>query len=62
MPIISIVVPNFNHSKYLRKTIDCILNQTYTDYDVILLDDYVGNVSHKICAREISGSHFKTWK
>lgn len=37
--MISIIIPNYNHSKYLRKRIESILSQTYTDYECILLDD-----------------------
>lgn len=38
-PKVSVIVPNYNYSKYLRKRIDSILKQTYQDYEIILLDD-----------------------
>lgn len=38
-PKVSVIVPNYNYSKYLRKRIDSILEQTYKDYEIILLDD-----------------------
>lgn len=31
-PKVSVIVPNYNYSKYLRKRIDSILKQTYQDY------------------------------
>ena len=39
MPKVSVIVPNYNHAKYLNQRIDSILNQTYTDFELILLDD-----------------------
>lgn len=38
-PLVSVVVPNYNHEKYLWKRLESIYNQTYTNYEVILLDD-----------------------
>lgn len=39
MPKVSVIVPNFNHAPYLQQRIDSILNQTYQDFELILLDD-----------------------
>lgn len=39
MPKISIIVPIYNVNKYLHKCIDSILNQTFTDYELILVND-----------------------
>jgi glycosyltransferase involved in cell wall biosynthesis len=38
-PRVSVVVPNYNHANYLRKRVESILNQTYQDFELILLDD-----------------------
>ncbi|WP_411879199.1 glycosyltransferase [Polaromonas sp. YR568] len=38
-PKVSVIVPNFNHSKYLRGRLDSIFNQSYTNFEVILMDD-----------------------
>lgn len=37
--MVSIIVPNYNHAKYLKERIDSIFSQTYQDYELILLDD-----------------------
>ena len=37
--MVSVIVPNYQHAPYLRERIDSILNQTYQDFEVILLDD-----------------------
>ena len=38
-PSVSVVVPNFNYARYLPQRIESVLNQTFTDFEVILLDD-----------------------
>lgn len=38
-PLVSIVIPNYNYGKYLRECFDSILNQTYTNYEVIFRDN-----------------------
>ena len=46
---ISIIVPVYNVEKYLRKCIDSILNQTFKDFELILVDDGSTDDSGKIC-------------
>ncbi len=38
-PTVSVIVPNYNHLRFLKTRIDSILAQTFTDYEIILLDD-----------------------
>lgn len=38
-PLVSVIVPNYNHRRFLKARIDSILEQTFTDYEIILLDD-----------------------
>jgi glycosyltransferase involved in cell wall biosynthesis/ubiquinone/menaquinone biosynthesis C-methylase UbiE len=38
-PTVSIIVPNYNCEKYLEKRLNSILNQTFKDSEIILLDD-----------------------
>lgn len=38
-PLVTIIVPNYNHEQYLRERLDSIYAQTYKNYEVILLDD-----------------------
>ena len=73
---ISIILPNFNHSAFLNQRINTILNQTYRDLELIILDDcstdnsrevielYRGHekVSHIVYNKVNSGSPFAQWK
>jgi glycosyltransferase involved in cell wall biosynthesis len=73
---VSVIVPNFNHSKFLKQRLESVFNQTYQNFEVILLDDcstddsvnvlkeYSNHpkVSHFTVNQENSGSTFKQWK
>jgi glycosyltransferase involved in cell wall biosynthesis len=38
-PLVSIIVPNFNHQAFLRERLESVFAQTYQDFELILLDD-----------------------
>lgn len=46
---ISIVIPVYNVEKYLSRCLDSILDQSYTDYELLLIDDGSTDSSGKIC-------------
>ena len=47
--LISVIVPVYNVEKYLRRCIDSIINQTYKNLEIILVDDGSTDRSGKIC-------------
>ena len=49
MPKISVIVPVFNAEKTLQRCIDSILAQSFTDFELILIDDGSIDNSGKIC-------------
>jgi len=49
LPLISIVVPVYNVEKYLGTCLDSILNQTYKNIEVVLIDDGSTDSSGEIC-------------
>jgi glycosyltransferase involved in cell wall biosynthesis len=73
---VSVILPNYNHAKFLRQRIDSILNQTFQDFELIILDDCSKDnskevielfrehpkVSSIIYNVENSGNTFKQWK
>ncbi len=48
-PSLSIIVPVYNVSEYVQDGVESILNQTYKDYEVILVDDGSTDNSGTIC-------------
>lgn len=50
-PKISVIVPVYNAEKYLHRCIDSILSQTFTDFELLLIDDGSKDESGKICDR-----------
>ena len=49
MTKISVIVPVYNAEKYLHRCIDSILAQTFTDFELLLIDDGSKDNSGKIC-------------
>lgn len=49
MSKISVIVPVYNVDQYLKRCLDSILSQTYTDFEVILVNDGSKDSSGKIC-------------
>ena len=48
-PTVSIIVPIYNAEKYLNRCVDSILNQEYTDFELILVNDGSKDASPQIC-------------
>lgn len=49
--LLSVVIPVFNVEKYLSKTLDCIIEQTYTNWELILVDDGSTDESFEIAKK-----------
>jgi glycosyltransferase involved in cell wall biosynthesis len=48
-PLISVIVPIYNTEKYLRECLDSLINQTYKNLQIILINDGSKDKSGKIC-------------
>lgn len=76
--LVSVIIPNYCHARYLNERIQSVLNQTYQHFEVIILDDYSPDdgaskeviekyrdnphVSHIVYNEVNSGSTFKQWE
>ncbi len=74
-PLVSVIIPNYNHSKYLHERIDSVLGQEFQDFELIILDDcspddsltvineYKNHphVSHIIANEQNTGNTFLQW-
>ncbi len=48
-PLISIIVPVYNAEKTLNRCVDSILQQTFTDWELLLINDGSKDLSGEIC-------------
>lgn len=48
-PKVSVIMPVYNTEKYLSEAIKSILNQSYRDFEFIIVDDFSTDTSYKIC-------------
>lgn len=74
--MISVIIPNYNHYKFLKQRIESVLNQTYQDFELIILDDCSTDDSKQIIEQyrnhprvskivyneTNSGNTFKQWE
>ncbi|MEM6698951.1 MAG: glycosyltransferase, partial [Bacteroidota bacterium] len=76
-PLISIIVPNYNHARFLEQRLESIFQQTIQDFEVILLDDASTDgslsilqdyrrkypqVAHLLVNKSNTGSPFQQWE
>ena len=48
-PKISVIVPVYKAEQYLHKCLDSLLKQTFTDFEILLIDDGSPDYSGRIC-------------
>jgi glycosyltransferase involved in cell wall biosynthesis len=76
MPKVSVIITSYNHQQYLRRRIESVLAQTYTDYTIAIYDDCSTDDSREIIERyrhhpkveqiiynpQNSGNIYKQWE
>ncbi len=75
MPLVSVIIPNYNHAAYLPQRMESVLGQTLRNTEIIILDDCSTDGSREIISRYAaqdsrirtifndhnSGSPFRQW-
>lgn len=75
-PLVSVIIPHWNHKEFIEERFHSVIQQTYQNYEIILLDDASDDgsitilqrlaehekVSHFVANTSRSGSAFKQWK
>ncbi len=54
--LVSVIIPCYNSAKYLRECVESILNQTYTNLEVLITDDCSTDIDTKKILRELEHS------
>ena len=57
--MISIIIPFYNTEKYIRECLDSIKNQTFSDYECLMIDDGSTDNSRKIAEEYLNDPRFK---
>jgi glycosyltransferase involved in cell wall biosynthesis len=73
-PTVSVIIPNYNHARFLPQRLESVLGQTFTDFEVLFLDDASTDESRDVFAKYLgdarvrsffngsnSGSTFRQW-
>jgi glycosyltransferase involved in cell wall biosynthesis len=75
-PLVTVVIPNYNHQRFLKERLDSVAKQSFSNIEIIVLDDASTDNSRStleafvatdlrarlICNEANSGSTFKQWR
>lgn len=53
-PLVSFIVTSYNYEKFIEKTLESIKNQTYKEFEIIIVDDYSADNSVNVVERFIA--------
>src|SRR5215510_16389067 len=48
MPAVSVIIPTYNRAEFLRLAITSVLNQTFQDFEIIVVDDASEDHTHEV--------------
>ena len=51
MPRVSIIIPTYNGDRFVAETLESVLNQTYRDYEIVVVDDGSSDTTLQILAQ-----------
>ena len=54
IPMVTIGLPVYNGDKYLESTLDCLLAQTYNNFELVISDDGSSDRTEEICRKYLN--------
>ena len=48
IPLVSIIIPTYNHANFLGKALESVIHQTYNNWEAIVIDNYSTDETNKI--------------
>jgi glycosyltransferase involved in cell wall biosynthesis len=60
-PKVSVIIPNYNYGRFLDRRIRTVLDQTYQDFEILILDDASTDNSGEIIAKFAANSRIRTF-
>lgn len=60
-PLVSIIMPSYNHGRHIAKSIDSIIKQTYTNWELIIVDNNSTDNTKKILSKYENNDKIKTF-
>ena len=61
MPLVSVIIPSYNHEKFVRECIQSVFDQTFQDFEIIITDDASTDHTVKII-EQLDDSRIKLFK
>ena len=58
-PLVTVVIPSYNHKDYVAQSIQSVFSQTYKEIELIVIDDGSSDASAKVIQKLIRGDNFK---
>lgn len=53
-PLVSVIIPTYNRTQFLKLTIESILNQTFQDFEIIVVDDGTPSDNNRLLCKEFN--------
>ena len=60
-PLFSVLIANYNNACFLKEALNSVINQTYKNWEVIIVDDFSTDCSYEIYQEYSKDSRFKIY-